>query len=90
MRLGAAFTRFQTLHLSKGFEDLKDKVFCVLKTTVLPPLPSLCCTNWLSLFLANCHRFLAGAHANSRHLGLSWIVRGRLSGLWQKISGLSR
>ena len=44
LRLGAAFTRFQTLRLAKSFNEIIDKVPPVFVLRPIPCLSPLCCS----------------------------------------------
>ena len=45
LRLGAAFTRFQTLRLAKSFNEISDKVQPVFALRNIPCLSPLCCSH---------------------------------------------
>jgi hypothetical protein len=45
LRLGAAFTRFQTLRLAKSFDEISDKVQPVFLLRKIPCLSRLCCSH---------------------------------------------
>ena len=56
LRLGAAFTRFQTLRLAKSFNEISDKVQPVFVLRKIPCRSPLCCSlvPLLLLFALSC------------------------------------
>ena len=101
LRVGAAFTRFQTLCLAKAFDDLQDKVclrdgmgvrvvYTWYVSSIHYPLRSIYSDVPGGAHSPVRHNFRssAGAHASLRRSALLSIEPGRSTDLYQKTSGL--